>query len=534
MVKFRLLKVPNDAIVQAIGNFFRPINGSRWAVNILLSSEWSHLTLSHAPLLARKRILNPSERYHPSGWEQHFQIDNTADWRVTQIGDCPITGYRNKRDADQFCFTFSLTDETQVYLPQFELARALFLHDTYLSRAALEPSFLKNDFDIRFDNQNDFARINVLPTSTYPLAHLNEPNSRNMLSWVLLDPEARYSYESIGKHEKLHGSNDRIYRKWNFQFTPPNLVNCRFSIRGHFDKDTKNLFVFQIDNIGNLPADLPKNIEFFHPALASGSTKGGKWGAHQGLEACDEFEIDDENTTNTDTQPVVFQLIPVNIAFANPFQTQKTGNRAGASYLPSSGGGAPANGSHLVGLEAGMAGEGLPSADWNTVNDVTDDAHLFENKFSCFFKMMELLINNFNCLYISRTIRKLPKIPRCAKHLLFTDGTNRCLSVVVLQVNNSTFHLLEVDTSDGETALSTQLLCLKSPHTWAYDIKQIEHRLLKGSLKWPKNFLHTLCGQRGHVGVPHPQTKAENKGLLDPDSITGWAERIFWAMHRIR
>lgn len=531
MATFRLKNIPNNVTIRSIGGLFRPINGSRWAINLHFAntSAWSSLSLSHAPLLARKRILNSSQKPSPTGWEENVQITSTADWDVVTIGECPIEGYTDKRDANQFCFTFLAADK-RVFLPQFELARALFFHDTYLSRTALQPSFLQTDFDIQLDRYNNLARINILPTADYPLKNINEPVSRNMLAWVLLDAEVRDSYESIGRHEKLNGTNERAYRKWKFQFTPPLLTKCNLHTWGHFDKNTQSLFVCEIDRISNLPGYLPDTIELFHPGLITGSTTGRKGGAQQRPEAHDDFEIDDDSTTNTDIQPVILHPQPIEIAFAKPFLTRRVGSKKGAAYLPPSSEGASSTDSRLVGLELGMAGSGLPGADWSTVHDDTDDSFLFESKFSCFFKMVNVLVSKYGCQKVSQTIRKLPQIPRCSKHILSSDGTNRCMAVVALQLKQNTFHLLEVDTSDGEVALSTQLLVLHSPDMWEYDLKKLEYRLLKASLTWPQKFLKKICVSNGCIGIKHPHTKAVNKGLLDPDSIAGWAERVFRVM----
>lgn len=99
----------------------------------------------------------------------------------------------------------------------------------------------------------------------------------------------------------------------------------------------------------------------------------------------------------------------------------------------------------------------LASADWSNVDNRTDDAHLYLNKFSGFLQMLDLLISQRVCVKNSEEIRKLPKLSRCTKHILSTTGGARCLAVLEVQAAGKIFRLLEVDSSDAEKPLSTLL-----------------------------------------------------------------------------
>ena len=46
--------------------------------------------------------------------------------------------------------------------------------------------------------------------------------------------------------------------------------------------------------------------------------------------------------------------------------------------------------------ETSITGE-LPSADWDNIDDQTDDSHLYLSKFDSFFKMLELLKEKHKC-----------------------------------------------------------------------------------------------------------------------------------------
>lgn len=527
MDTFRFPKFADDVSIFGIGSFFRRIDGNRWWINLALypKQEKPFLTLSNAPVISRRQILNPTQNGTPRGWHEHFRIANTASWEIAQIKDCPINGFSNKPDSEQFCFTFTTASGLRVFLPQYELARALFFHNKYLAKASIEPSCLQADFDITHDNRSNTTRINVLPTSDLPAQYLNDAGYRKMLAWILLDSDARRSFESIGINQKIQGRESKNYRHWDFQFTPPQLTNCQISVRGHYENDAHCIFVYSIARLTDIHANTPKTIEFFHPELNSGASGQTGSATTRGREEYDDFEIDDETETNTDAKPIILLPQPVEIAFDRPIYTKRSGNKsATAGATLEKDGQSPSN--NRLGTEVGTAGAGLPAADWNILKDMSDDTDLFVNKFSCFLEMLKILTHHHHCTIVSKEIRKLPKIPRCSKHLLATDGTPRNIAVVGLRCNGKLFYLLEVDTSDGEKSLSTLLLFNDSSQPLDNYIKQLEYRLLKSSLNWPRKFLLRICGANGFFGISHPKTKATNKGLLAPDSIISWANRI--------
>jgi hypothetical protein len=85
---------------------------------------------------------------------------------------------------------------------------------------------------------------------------------------------------------------------------------------------------------------------------------------------------------------------------------------------------------------------------------------------------------------------------------------------------------LEVDTSDDSKSLSTKLLAINNPDKWNEQLIELEQKLMRGSLSWPTDFLDSICGGKGHKSISHPQTSSENKGLLESDSVSKWAQRV--------
>jgi hypothetical protein len=117
-------------------------------------------------------------------------------------------------------------------------------------------------------------------------------------------------------------------------------------------------------------------------------------------------------------------------------------------------------------------------------------------------------------------------------HLLSTDDTPRCLVDVEINVNDKIFHLLEVDTSDGKKSMSSQLLLLDNHEVWNTNLKELESQLISSHLRWPSEMIARICSQQGTERISHPKSQHEDKGVLDPNSIKGWADKIFLMITR--
>jgi hypothetical protein len=98
------------------------------------------------------------------------------------------------------------------------------------------------------------------------------------------------------------------------------------------------------------------------------------------------------------------------------------------------------------------------------------------------------------------------------------------LAVVELNYQGQIYHLVEVDTSDAKNSISTMLMKLKDTSGLFDQIAELEIRLLKKSLSWPRDYIEMICGEGNFDGVSHPPSK--HKGLIDPADIDRWAERV--------
>lgn len=530
MQDIQITSLQDNTSIVAIGSFFRRLNKSKWGVNLefLPSQDKRSLSVSQLPILVRKRILNPTKQVRNRGYKRSISIENTVDWQVCSNAACPIFGGKrlSYQDSRQLCFYFKSVDGLNVYLPQIEFARALFLHDAYLSRTALEPDALKIEFDIQLDKKEDKATINVSEVSGYAKTSLNSSANRRVLSWILIDPCARASFESIDRYQKKDGIEKNGYRQWDFQFDPPPLPKFKLVIKGQYDPSTNSFFVWEITSIANIIHRVPAKVEF-HSRKFKEHVRGEEAGGRQRpLSECpDRQYLQDGEDANSNTSNALLHAPSIMVSFANPFVAAKIFSKKQTGLHGRKDEDQQNQAGQYVSTEEGSKGGVVAQADWDIPIDNSDDAHLYENKFKCFLLMLAKLETADKCKIISKTIQKLPKVDRCERHLL-KKGEPRCLIVVVISCNGKKFILLEVDTSDAAKSLSTKLLSLKKPAKWNKQLAELKRKLLKGSLSWPSRYLDQICNTKSHVSISHPRTKNKNKGVLAFDSVGKWADQF--------
>lgn len=528
MDKFRIDGFSDDSVINGIDSLFRRTDGSLWRINLSTSpvkNERSYLSLSQSPIIVRQRVLNSKTEVSKKGYHKSFTIKDTHGWQVAKVKDCQVIKHHRKADGEQYCFFFQIDDGTTIYLPQFELARALFFHDGYLSRTAMTPDVLQAEFDVIVNKDTGIATIDVMPNCTYKIDYYNEPSCRRLLSWILINDNVRRSYESIGRYQLLEGEELGKYRVWDFKFEPPSLESTRFSVKGWFDLDLNSMFVHEIEGLADIPIHLPEKILFSHPNFTKDVSGKGNGGYAAGIERPLEHNIDDEASASADNKVVIIKPPSITMSFDKAVETIKVTQKNRISRNGQQDDNAPETASKNISTdEATTTGE-LPNADWDNIDDQTDDSHLYLNKFESFFKVLELLKTKQGCEVIAYPLRKLPKLPRCKKHLLTTDASPRCLAVARIIFDSVTYYVLEVDTSDADKPLSTKLLRIESLDNFEPSLKKLEELLVKGSLRWPTELFNKWCGKNNHWGVPHPQSK--NKGAVGLEDIERWSERFF-------
>ncbi|MEJ6079138.1 Tn7-like element transposition protein TnsE [Vibrio sp. 1-Bac 57] len=515
-------KLNDDSKILAIGSLFRGKDRKNWAVNVDFNGGFSKsMQFSNIPVLARKRVLNPTKQYKLAGLPTEIIIENAQLWEAAKASDCPAYQvHRHGGDGNQPCFAVQFGSR-RIFIPQLEMARVLFYHDPFLARLSLQHNALAEDFIL--GNRDDGQPIIfVRDGADYPVSYFNRDDNRRFLSWVLLDREARTSFESISIHLIKNQYQKNNYLHWNFQFTPPSLSGVELEARGWEDRESNSFFIWEITKLTNLPSELEGEIDFYHPGYerkAGGKpTKGdGKQG-----EAQDNFELDDDELSDIDKATISLMSEQVVVSFKTPHITNRIANKTKVVNNVIGDGEKEVLNNDLSPNEKEESGT-LPGGAWNNLDDQTDDAHLYIGKFKSFFTMINYLITKHGFTLIRKELAKLPKLGDGNKHWLADTQNPRCLATVELEFNNQFFTLLEVDTSDGAAKLSTMLLTSSS--SWVKtNERMILHRIMKKHLGWPSDYFKEQLGEKMYSGIPHPKSK--QSGSLPPEEISPWAQRV--------
>src|SRR5690554_60347 len=527
----RIKRIRDNSRIKEIGLMYRRVGGSDWRINISLDpgQHKKNFAISQLTVLARRRVLNATEHFKPAGYPATAHVDDATTWSHRRISECPIKNVSEQEDQDQWCFSFE-SEGIEFFLPQIELARVLFFHSAYMTRLAMLPNGLSEEFDIQPGDEPDTTEIYILPTSTLPLKARGDYEQRRVLAWILLDEETRSSFSSIAQNQLKEGEESNGHRRWKFRFDPPALANVELTMRGQFQKESRTFFVYEIDSVENLTVQSSTTVEFFDPRFAE--QQASKGAAAQGASApVTEPLIDDDELPSLDSEEYILDVPPVKLSFSQPVMTTRKAyngrRRSGAEKSEETESEIGDDQTDVSTDEPTIQGQ-LPAAGFDAINDQSDDVHLYARKFEAFSAMVELLKTK-ECRHEFGGIRKLPAIAGYSKHLL-EDGNPRCIALHLLTKRGHNYALLEVDTSDNKNRLSTLLLKQPSPRfDWPAEIATIEQRLLEKSLNWPSPHLNLVFSGH-HERISHPRTPSGNKGRLETGSLQRWADRVLAKM----
>ncbi|WP_237738554.1 Tn7-like element transposition protein TnsE [Idiomarina xiamenensis] len=382
---------------------------------------------------------------------------------------------------------------------------------------------MQNEFSVEHDvNNSEHAVITVLPNSTCPDNVFSDPGYRRYLAWLLLDNDARLSYESISKAQLESGFNRGSYRIWNFEFEPPPLQGVNLKVRGNLDTETNTLLVYEITELTGIPTGVPSDVEFFSPKFYVPELSGGR-GDRAGDYRPPNHEVDEDQDSSGENDPVQIDGVKTKVEFAKAVNTHKTARKR--KKVGSSGSSEGGEASSLVSTEEQSPIGDLPSAEWDGLDEATDDMHLYASKFESFSKMLDLLATNHQCKVEIMAFRKLPSVGRCKMHLMWDDdSTPRCWMLVRVTVSGNQFYLMEVDTSDAAKSLSTRVVMASSAKAVIERLSEIEIKLLKKSLSWPKDYFDSEFGMKGHFFIVHQAS--DKAGVIRQENIERWASNV--------
>lgn len=526
----KISHIAKNMKIKKIGSLFKKHNSSSWAINLALENEnkvteTTYTNFSNAKLLRKNSHINPTQEY-PKGYNLRFKISSTQDW-LSSVYDSNLP--KGKFIEHYFLFDAVRVDQfgqpmfetIKVRLPQFELARSLFFYTPYLARSAVSENSLSIDFDIV--SNPDHYLINILPACSYPISHFNDSGIRRILSWILLDHDIRQSFESISQFCTQYGYDFDQYRIWSFSFNPPQLNGVIFDAYGYYKAETSEFFVNEISGFQIISSNISKDVEFYSDKFVE-SKSGGKGENSSGTKNDGkESTIKDDEEGNSDDVQII-DVVPTHFDFLEAIETRKTSKKTRHRNhgtkdkdLPSS------NATSEVSTNEPISEGTIPSAEFNGVEDETEDLHLYLDRFSAFQQMIDLFCKENSIKNFSFQLHKLSNIQGHSKHIK-TDGNPRCVAEVSFQFNGQNIVILEVDTSDNKKPLSTRVLSLKDLNQWnKVDRAKVLELVVTQCLRWPKGIFKHICYKNSTLN--HPRMNSKNQDISEQE-LNGWMKRL--------
>lgn len=150
-------------------------------------------------------------------------------------------------------------DNNKVVISTISLARALFLHNIHLTRTALRANGLQSMATA--SEGEDYSEIRFNNFSDFPLANLKSQSACLHLTWLLFDPHAKRSFNSI--YASLQNSTSS---NWHFDFNPPPLKGWKIKFAGYYDEDDNQLFhAHEIKGLHDPKFGYAKPVHIYHP-----------------------------------------------------------------------------------------------------------------------------------------------------------------------------------------------------------------------------------------------------------------------------
>lgn len=528
----RFKKLPDNARIQAMGNLFKYSDRLTWDIGVRIeNSTRQALKFSQLPYLSRQVVLNQTTAAIPPGFPLEFTLPDNALWQMATVKDCGLVKFKAGDEQSQNCFMFESEDKT-IYLPQLELARALFFTNNYFANAALVSNALDFEFDVEHNPSSDDEEfpldvlINALPTTNCPKVLFDNEGFRYLLAWILLDSDVKDSFESIYRYFSQELIKTDKFERWTFRFDPPQLKGVKISARGWKSSDGNIWFINRIEALENLLFPGIADIGYFHPNFTENkpSSSKGTGGTYPQLPT--QREIDEESDGSSDNESALIFCDATLINFNNSPRTRKVYAKAKAKSGGKEDEEKPSTLSPEVSTDDSNSRGDIPRATVDGLDGQTDNANLYLNKFDSFFKMLEILEKEHGVTQSKPAIRKLPEIGRSKSHLM-TDWSPRCMAIVRIEYQGEGYFLLEVDTSDGRASIATKVISARAlqPLGLLRDfIPEIERRLLSNQFSWPKKYFDQLVGGSNHKSISHQQSK--NEGRLNAEEVERWAIRV--------
>lgn len=529
----KLTSFDDDVQVVHIGHLFRNLDHKEWRIFVWFSpaqaQKWTKF--SHLPLLSRSKVLNRTTKSaNKADRVIKFGVSDLQRAKLIDFPNLsPFASVRNKDGAQNSFIYEAETSYSKIryHIPQLELARSLFLINSYFCRSCLSSTALHQEFDIQYEVERDHLEIRILPSSSFPKGALEQSAVVQLLVWLFSDQDVMASYESIFRHYQHNREIKNNVESWCFSFDPPPMQGWKLHVKGCSSNEEKDYLVEEIVGL-ELDVRLPKttrisDVSFQEKEVGEGSTQHIAVPKEPVVDD-EDLQLDDEETASVETGTRVIEADPTWMSFSRTSQIEKSRRaRKSSQTLLEKEGTDTAESSNLLSTDEPHLGGVLAAADVGGKQDATNYNHVFANRFAAFNELLSILKTKFRCRVIFEETLVLPKVGRSRLHLC-KDGSPRVIKAVGLRRNGSEFVLLEVDASDGVKMLSTKVLTGVDREAWQSDVERIRRGVVRASLNWPNGLFEQLYGIVGHRGVNHPKGLGELQ--MSREDMEGWGERM--------
>jgi hypothetical protein len=487
---------------------------------------------SNVPALYRGKIINQrglSESYAKRGRHKFRSNELLRHSNLSEFPDSESAESLRKKESAQHAFVLDRGAAPKLIIPQLELARVLFYASSYLSRASLMSSRLLTDFKVEVNTKEDYANIEVLQTSNFPPSAFNDSATRAMLSWLLVDSNAKRSFESIFRYFNVEKDRDVSagYKRWLFHFDPPQMAGWSFEYEGRLDASGRYFLVEKITDI-EINAQMPSRVyfhnpSFTHPDEGQEPTIGGK--GPEPYERPEDHIIDDDREASDANHAFLLGENTCSVRFKNRFSTSKATTPKRSHRPDSSKDAAKKAGDQVSTNEPGSNGE-IPSADMGGgMQDCTDRSEEYASRFTAFNMMVQMLEEKYACTIIDSYTHELDQVGRSKCHLIDSDA-KRTIRCVVVERNGRVNYLLEVDVTGLSKWISTKCIRQIDTRNWKEQFSRIKKGVVTKSLGWPTQEMDAMFGFKKHIGVSHPKSVEGHSTGIPTESILDWAGRV--------
>jgi hypothetical protein len=529
MNKYTFKRIPKNSQLLAIGNFYRKDSADEfWRFGSYFAKE--DYSIESIPFniesscvmgAGREFIQEVNQPYIVKGFEKDIRLPNVSYWQNLLVGEFPHLRKKLAESPEvnrQQCFVFE-AGGIRFWLPKFELARKLFFHTGFLARAA----FLPNGLDMLFESQEDPEESRTSIRAFHPgvpARYIKHQDYRRFFTWLVLNDEAKKSFNSIWRNLNTEQALVNKYWRWVFSFTPPQFLSgMKASVRGQFVAEASEFFIREVAALHDLPLAHDGAVNFFHSKVKRPIKGTGEGGNGSSDPYGGGSEVDDQEEADDDKSMDLIELPSESLSYSKYIETkiEYSGKRKGkAGKEDEEEDGNSGNGSTQDPVEGGTA----KPTDVDQL-DEEESLQEYQNRFLLLLEVLKELGKSGDQKYCGKQVRPLPVVKRCKFHML-NETTKRCYLLAQFRLPNGAYrYILEIDTSDRKRSLSTKIIQFKPGVDRDEVVEEILKRTVKYSLRWPQEYIQLHASYVKEV--VHPKFKS---GSCSDHSISSWKNRI--------